>query len=225
MKKNFKYYLAIWAVLVVLFNSVLFLVVGNTYGIGNTKASFWIAYVLIMISFVLQILCARSAFSGDSKKLFYGLPLISVSVTGLVVSVIIGVAVMSIQAIPVWIGAVICLVIAAFQAIAMIRAKAAADVVSNKDDDIKQKTSFIREMTAEAEIMYKNASSPEEKCELKKLYEAFRYSDPVSTSSTFEVEQEIRQKNLILKEKFSVAYIQELILLIKKRSAICKDLK
>ena len=100
MKKNFKYYLAIWAVLVVLFNSVLFLVVGNTYGIGNTKASFWIAYVLIMVSFVVQILCARSAFSGDSKKLFYGLPLISVSFTGLVVSVIIGVAVMSIQAIP-----------------------------------------------------------------------------------------------------------------------------
>ena len=80
-------------------------------------------------------------------------------------------------------------------------------------------------MTAEAEMLYKNASTAEEKRELKKLYEAFRYSDPVSTSSTFEIELEIKQKIIILKKKISVASIQELILLVSKRSAICKGLK
>lgn len=222
MNRNFKYYVAIWAVLFVVFNAVLFIVAANTGGIDGRGASFWVSYVLVIASFAGQFLCAKTAFSGDTKKLFYGLPLLQVSYTCLVVSVIAGIVLMTIKVIPDWIGAVVCLVIAALEAIAIIKAKAASDIVSNRDENIKQKTLFIREMTAEAEILMNNASSEEEKRELKKLYEAFRYSDPVSNEKTISIENAIKEDIGVLKSCFSVFMVSELIQLISSRNRFCK---
>lgn len=224
-KKGFKYYAIIWAILVVLFNAIVFIVTANTVGLSNVKASFWISYALVMASFVSQILCARIAFSGNSKKLFYNTPLIKVSFNGLIASAIIGTVLMAIQKIPSWISAVICLIVAAIEAIAVVNAKAAADTISNRDAQIKQKTSFIREMTLEAEILYKNAKTEEEKRELKKLYEAFRYSDPMSSPDLADIEEEIRQNMVLLKKDTSLEYIKQMVIFVEKRNMICKNEK
>lgn len=225
VNKNFKYYFAIWAIFFVVFNAVVFIVTANTGVIVSRKASFWVSYALIIASFVAQLLCAKSAFSGDIKKLFYGLPMIQVSYTGLIVSMIAGAIVISVRVIPDWIATIICLIIAAFEAIAIVKAKAVADIASNRDTEISQKTSFIREMTAEAELLYKSASTEEQKRELKKLYEAFQYSDPVSTSLSSEIEKEMKSKLNNLKEEFSVSTIHLLISLINKRNWVIKGNK
>ena len=225
VKKTFKYYFAIWAILFIVFNAVVFIVAANTGVLSGREISFWVSYALIIASFVAQLFCARSAFSGDSRKLFYGLPMIQVSYTGLIVSIIAGAILISVRVIPDWIGAVVCLIIAAIEAVAIVKAKAAADIASDRDAEIRQKTSFIREMTAEAELLYKSASTEEQKRELKKLYEAFRYSDPVTTSSSFEIEDEIKATLFDLKKEFSVSTIQQLISLIKKRNSVIKDYK
>ena len=225
VNKNFKFYFAIWAILFVVFNAVVFIVAANAGVITGREVSFWVSYALIVASFVAQLLCARSAFSGDSRKLFYGLPLIQVSYTGLIVSIIAGAILILVRVIPDWIGAVVCLIIAAIEAIAIVKAKAAADIASDRDAEIRQKTSFIREMTAEAELLYKSATTEEQKRELKKLYEAFRYSNPVTTPSSFEIEEEIKATLFDLKKEFSVSTVQQLISLIKKRNSVIKDYK
>ena len=225
VNKNFKYYFAIWAILFVVFNAVVFIVAANTGVIAGREVSFWVSYALIVASFVAQLLCARSAFSGDSRKLFYGLPMIQVSYTGLIVSIIAGAILISVRVIPDWIGAVVCLIIAAIEAIAIVKAKAAADIASGRDAEIRQKTSFIREMTAEAELLYKSATTEEQKRELKKLYEAFRYSDPVSFPSVLAIEHELRVGIQNLKEKYSLSAVTQLCNLLELRNNSCRHSK
>ena len=218
MNKNFKYYVAVWAILFVMFNAIVFIVTDNTIGLSSTGSSFWVAYVCIICSFVAQLICAKTAFSGDSKKLFYGIPLIQVSNFGLIMMTVVGTAIMAINSIPSWIGAVICILISGFDAIAIVKAKAVSDIVSSRDEDIRNKTAFIREMTAEAEMLYKNASTPEEKRELKKLYEAFRFSDSVSNSGLSDIEEEIRNQFSNLERGFSAKDISSLLHLLNNRN-------
>ena len=225
LNKNFKYYFVIWAILFVVFNAVVFIVATNTGAIAESGVSFWVSYVLIIVSFVAQLLCARNAFSGDSRKLFYGLPMIQVSYSGLIASIIVGAILMSVRVIPSWIAAVVCLIIAAVEAVAIVKAKAAADIVFNRDAEIRQKTSFIREMTAEAEMLYKTASTDEEKRELKKLYEVFRYSDPVTLERVFDLESSITQKMAVIKSNYSGTLVNEIYALLNKRNQLIKNQK
>ena len=206
----------------VMFNAIVFIVTANTIGLNSVSSSFWVAYVCILCSFGVQLFCAKLAFGGDSKILFYGIPLIQVSSTGLIVMTVAGTAIMAINRIPSWIGAVICILIAGFDAIAIVKAKAVSDIVSNRDSEIRQKTSFIREMTTEAELLYKNASTEEEKRKLKKLYEAFRYSDPVSSEETMDSETAIFRKIQSLKNQYSEITINEVKSLLLERNQLCK---
>ena len=90
MKKLFKSYLVLWAILLVLFNVIAFVSVGWS-GQEKYTASFWIGYIAIMLMFGGQLYCAYLAFKADTaKKLFYNLSLIRISYTGLIASFIIG---------------------------------------------------------------------------------------------------------------------------------------
>ena len=83
MKKLFKSYLILWAILLVLFNVIAFVSVGWS-GQEKYTASFWIGYIAIMLMFGGQLYCAYLAFKADTaKKLFYNLSLIRISYTGL----------------------------------------------------------------------------------------------------------------------------------------------
>ena len=213
MNKNFKYYVAIWIIMFVIFNVIVFIVTGNTIGLDSVGSSYWIAYAFIICSFFAQLVCAKLAFGGDLKKLFYGIPLIQVSSTGLIAMTVSGTVIMVINRIPSWIGAVICIIITGFNAISVVKAKAISDIVSSRDEDIRKKTEFIREMTSEAEILYKNAATPEEKRELKKLYEAFRFANPLSAPSVDGIEAIIRNEMDDIKSYYSKTITDE----IKKR--------
>ena len=65
MKKMFKSYLAIWAVLLVLFNVIAFVSVGWT-GQEKYTSSFWIGYVSITIAFLGQLACTNYALKNDA---------------------------------------------------------------------------------------------------------------------------------------------------------------
>ena len=70
MKKVFKFYSIIWAVLLALFNVISFVSVGWA-GISKYTPSFWIGYAFITLSFIGQIVCAYFALKdNDIKKTF-----------------------------------------------------------------------------------------------------------------------------------------------------------
>ena len=225
MNKNQKHYIGIWAVLLVLFNAIAFISPG---WITHEKytASFGIGYIFISVSFVGQLICALSALKEQNlTKLFYKIPLIRVSYIGLIVSFVVGGACMLISPLPYWIGALAAVIVLAVTAISVLKANAAADIVADIDEKISHKTFFIRNLTADAEGLVSRAKTPEDKAVCKKVYEALRYSDPMSSDALTEIEKKIEAQFTVFSKDISADAAEELLLLIGERNRQCKAFK
>ena len=168
MKKVFKFYSIIWAVLLALFNVISFVSVGWA-GISKYTPSFWIGYAFITLSFIGQIVCAYFALKdNDIKKTFYNVSLIAASYTGLILSFVFGGLCMLLSPLPYWVGIILCTIILGFNVIAVVKATAAIDIVGGIDKKVKEKTLFIKSLTVDAETLMSRAKSEAVKAECKK---------------------------------------------------------
>lgn len=232
MKKVFKFYSIIWAVLLALFNVISFVSVGWA-GISKYTPSFWIGYAFITLSFIGQIVCAYFALKdNDIKKTFYNVSLIAASYTGLILSFVFGGLCMLLSPLPYWVGIILCTIILGFNVIAVVKATVAIDIVGGIDKKVKEKTLFIKSLTVDAETLMSRAKSEAVKAECKKVYEAVRYSDPMSNGALVSIESEITIKfsnfsDAVVSDKFNVASecATELVILIDERNKKCKLLK
>lgn len=232
MKKVFRSYLIIWAILLAVYNLVVFLVRALPGFRIEYDARFWIAWGVIIASFVGQLFCAKIAFdSKNNEKLFLNIPIITQSYTSLIVITIFGTVLMLIPNCPAWIAAIVCAVVVGFNAIAVIKAKTASDIVSDIDDKIKVQTAFIKTLTVDAESLVVRAQNDAAKAVAKKVYEAARYSDPMSSDALSGIESEISIKfnqfaGAVASNGEDVgAKADELIALINHRNQRCKLLK
>ena len=232
MKKGFKIYAIAWAILLALFNVIAFVSPGWT-GIEKYTSSFWIGYVFITLCFIGNLICTNSAFKADSaRKLFYNIPLITISYTALIVSFVVGGLCMMLPNLPYWVGVIVCAIVLALFAIAIVKAGAAAELVERVDEKVNVQTSFIRNMTAEAERLMAHAQSPETKAVCKKVYEALRYSDPMSHPELSVIEAKVTVKMDELSaalaaddEKKMKRIANTLIIIISDRNSQCRILK
>lgn len=233
MKKGFKYYAAVWTILLVLFNVICFVTPNEAAGMTKFGGSFWVGYAFITVAFLGQLACAYMAFSAENtKKFFYRIPLISVSYTGLILTIIFGALVMAIPGLPDWAGAIICILVLGFTAIAVIKASAAADAVESVDNRIKTQTQFIKLLTVDSEGLMNRAKNDTIKAECKKVYEAVRYSDPMSNEALSVIEAKITVKMDELVAAVETddeikirEFADELIILVGNRNKKCKALK
>ncbi len=232
MNKKFKYYALIWAILLAVFNVICFVIPEEAAATGKFGGAFWTGYIFITVAFIGQLICAFIALKTDDKtKLFYNIPIIRISYTGLILTLIFGAVCMAIPDLPNWVGIIVCLLILAFTAIAVIKAKGAAEIVENIDTKIKTKTLFVKALTADAESLLSQAATPEAKNACKKVYEAVRYSDPMSSDALAAIESQITLKfnefsNAVTSGGDSIAPLaDELVVLIGDRNKKCKLLK
>lgn len=131
--------------------------------------------------------------------------------------------------IPYWVGIILDVLIVAFYAITIIASKAAADTIENIDNKVKAKTFFIKSLTVDAESLVSRAKSDETKAIAKKVYEAIRYSDPMSNEALSSVESQITIKfnefsNAVIEDNKPTAKAigNELIILVNDRNTKCK---
>ena len=233
MKKTFNYYGICWLIALAVFNVIIFVIPNEIAGVSKFTGAFWAGYIFITLAFVGQLGCAYKAFkTANLKKLFYNISLISISYTGLVIMLVVGTICMAVPFIPYWLGVIACLLVLAFSAISVIKAAVVADVVSEIDEKIKEQTQFIKLLTADAEYLTESSKTAELKAEAKKVYEAIRYSDPMSNDALADVEgqiqseftffsQAIRSEDLELAKSVS----KDLLGLIYSRNKKCKVLK
>ncbi len=226
MKKTFKSYIGVWTICLVLFNAISFIIP------SELKSNFWAGYIFITIAFIGQLFCANIAFkSENAQKFFYNFPLISISFVGTLTMLVIGGLTMAISAVPVWIGIVLCLMVLAFTAIAIINASVASETVDNIDAKIKAQTLFIKMLIADATTLMSKAEAEEEKEITKKVYEKLRYSDPMSNDALSSIESQITIKFKEFEGAINgnlqnvVLLGEELIVLIDDRNTKCKLLK
>lgn len=234
MSKRFKYYIAAWAMLLAVFNVICFVIPEGEIGGTKFTSAFWVGYVMITIAFAGQLACAFRAFQAqDGRQLFYRIPLVSISYAGLILTLIGGGVCMVVPGIPYWVGIIVAALILGFTAIAVIKASAAAEIVSETDERIAVQTNRIRSLTAEAETLPARAGTPAAKAACKRVYEALRYADPMSTAALADMEDRIADKLHALSaavaddagaEKIP-ALAAELEQLIAERNAKCKGMK
>lgn len=233
MKKTFGIYSIVWIICLAVFNVVCFVSPSEAGGMNKFGGAFWVGYIFITVAFVGQLASAFFAFKADSnQKLFYNISLISVSYAGLIAMLIVGAVCMAIPDLPNWIGIIVCLLVAVFTAISAVKASAAISAVSGTDQRIKAKTYFIKSLTVDAEHLMNKSNDGDFKALTKKVYEAIRFSDPMSNAVLVEVEEKIGNgfsdfENAVCGEDYELASstADELLSLIDIRNKKCKLLK
>ena len=233
MKKSFKYYCIGWLIALAVFNVIAFVTPNEIAGVSKFTGSFWAGYIFITLAFIGQLACSYKAFEAENlKKLFYNIPLITVSYTSLVVMLIVGAVCMAVTVVPYWVGIIVCLLVLAFSAVGVIKATGAAEIVSATDVKIKEQTRFIKLLTSDAEQLMAVSKTDELKAMSKKVYEAIRYSDPMSNEALANIERQIQREfasfsQAITSEDAELAksVADELLNLIDGRNKKCKALK
>lgn len=227
MKKNFKFYAVSWALLFAIFNVLAFAV-----GFKN-NASFWTAYIASVIAMLLQLVCAKISFKPEKlDRLFLNIPVISITFNGMVAAMIIGAVCMVIPSVPVVVIIVIEYLILAFTGISVLKANAAAEIVNEVGEKVKEKTQFIKLTTVDAQNLMNSAKSESVKSACKKVYEALRYSDPMSNEALDREEAKIADKMAELSSAVASdngdsaeSISNEITVLVKTRNNKCKALK
>jgi len=224
MTKILKPYAGVWAICFALFSAIVFLM-PIEHGDG-----FWVCYIFTTIAFLGQFGCTYKAFKAENlKKCFYNVPLIAISYTGLIVTLIAGSVCMAIPDIPNWLGIIVCLIVLGITAVAVISAGTSGAIVDHLDRKVEEKTTFIRNLTIDAENLMHRAKAPLLKDLCKKVYKAVRYSDPMSNEELSDVERRIQEEFDMLTDAViaddldsTESAAKELLTLIAERNNRCR---
>lgn len=237
MKKAFKYYLAAWAILFVVFNLVVILLPKEvTFGnVVYTKFAGLSAVTFGVFDLALILHLAVTYYALNCSSLtgtFYRIPLIRISYAAVIVTTVIGCIAMAVPALPSAIPLVIAIIVLALYAIALLKAQAAAAIVEDVDRKVKTKTVFIKLLTAEAEALQAVPQETELKELCRKVFEEIRYSDPMSSDALAADEGQLSLrfadfsaavKNADAGKAQEVA--REFFILLDARNKKCKALK
>lgn len=234
MKKTLTFYSIIWAISLAVFNAVVFLVPRELCGIDRwAQSGFWVGYALSTVAFIGQlitcILCLRHT---NPDRIFLRLSLPLTAHTALIVSLVAGAVFMLIPTIPAWIGSIVSLVLLLYFVVAVLKAQIAVQLIAGVDERIKQTTAFLRAATDEAYNVMQSAEGEALRASAKKVWEALRYSDPVSHERMAGVEYSIdaalkqfRETVLSGNAESATEEAEQLLRLISERNQACKTLK
>lgn len=224
MKKTFKLYIAAWAVMLALFNVVVFSVRALPGFKMVYDLRFWISWTVVILSYIGNLFCAYKVFSAENKdKIFLSIPLITLSYGATVVITVVSGILMLIPACPAWIAAVVSVVTLALNAVSVIKAEAAAQIVGDTETKIKTQTFFIKALTVDADTLMAGASSEAVKAECRRVYEAIRYSDPMSSDALAGAESQLTLKFSELSEAVKADDAEKTAMLAKEFLVLLND--
>ena len=195
MSKVSKNYIVVWAVLLALFNLIVFISPGWD-GTAKYTGAFWIAYAITTVVFVLHLAFALMALkdAGSSKqKLFLNIPIIWISYVGLIITIIAGALCMLNSFLPMWVAGIAMGIVLAIFLLSIVKTKIAIQAVEDIGARVQVSTSFIKDLRVDAESLVGRAS-PASRDICSKVSESLRYSDPVSNELSAGVDNDLRVK-------------------------------
>lgn len=232
INRYFKYYALSWLIGFILFNVLSFVIPHNIGGKFDRldQPSFWIGYVLLLVTLIGQLVCSYLFLRDDEKeKIFLRLPVLRVGYTALGVSLVIGTFFMLVPVFRAWFGSVVAIIALACYIWYGLRACAAVEAVTDIGDRAAARTDFVHSLTTEAKSLIGYAAAPALKDAAERVYEAIRYSVPASTAAANDVEAEIFDTfNTFAtelkagNEEPATAASRRLLTQIEERNAKCK---
>ncbi len=232
MKSGFKLYLFAWAASLILFNTVAFVTISAVGG-SEFTASFWIGYSLITACMLGNPVCAYFAFKAPTaKRTFYKLSLVRSNFIGIAVSFVFGILCMLVPDFPYWVSVIICAVVLFVNIISTVQSSGTIFEIERIDEKTKGSTCFIRNLTLDADNLLHLAKSKEISELCRPVYEAIRYSDPMSNDALSEIEGIISDAfseltNAVHENKLDKVELsaKKLVTYIENRNKRCKALK
>ena len=228
MKKGYSLVLAILAIVLAVYNVIVFVL-----PIPKTP-SFWAAYIFTTVAILLQIGIDYVAFKNDMKlkSIFLGLPTANVGGIYLFLQLIWGAIVMAVVVIPVYIAVIVSVVLLGWCLVSVIMTSVSRDVIVSVDEKVKAKTNFIKMNQVAVELLIGKTDDADLKKKLTELRDLIRYSDPMSDVSLGKLEMEIEMRIEDLKEavqagniKSATDLVTKLREIISERNKLAKALK
>jgi len=173
---------------------VVFSVVAFAIPFAHTTA-FWVAYGFgaLAILFQLYIFKASHAGDGDAKSRFYGFPIARLGVYYLVAQLIVSVIEMALaKVIPTGVTVAVNVLLLALVVIGCITVDAMRDEIIRQDGALKKNVGNMRELQSLSSALVVQCGDEALKPMLQKLADEFRYSDPVSSEKTQELEEDMK---------------------------------
>lgn len=191
MTKNASRGLIVLAIVLAVFSLIAFAI-----PFAHT-AVFWIAYGFGVFAILFQLYIFKTSFAGngDAQSRFYGFPIARLGIYYLVAQLILSVIEMALAGlIPSWPVIIINVLALAFALIGCITAETMRDEIVHQDNNLKKNVSAMRELQSLAASMVGQCGDEEMKNAVKKIADELRFSDPVSSDATAELEAEMRSQ-------------------------------
>ena len=192
MNKQFRNYLIFWLAMVSLFNVACFVSPAEVNGFNKYAGAFWPGYIFIMIAFAIHLGFSYFMLAETNrKKKILNAPLIVISFIELAIMVIAGTVCMGVPDLPAWLGIIICYAVLVLSIVFLVSAKVVGENTLEANIALNEKTDRFRGFTASASELLTLSADKEIKQSVQKVYDAIRYSDPVSSADLNAEETEI----------------------------------
>ena len=189
MSKNKIRVIAFAAIALVVFNVIAFVIP------IPKSAVFWVAYIFGMLAIAAQLLFMNVAFSGkeDIRSKFYGFPIARIGVIYGACQLLLSLAAMALGAfIPVWVPVVVFVIIAAAAGVGLISTDMVREEIEKQDEKLVKDVSRMRSLQSKMNVLISQTDAGGElKTARDKLADEIKYSDPVSSSATEQIEDEL----------------------------------
>lgn len=189
-KNGIKGYISL-AIILVVFSVIAFVLP------FQKNAVFCIAYLSGVIAIAYQIYVFKISFGGDSdaKSRFYGFPIARIGVIYMIVQLAVSIIEIVCAAYaPLWVCIILNVVLLGIVALGCIAADTMKEEIIKQDVKIKKDVSNMRNLQSMSATLAGQCEEKELKKLLSDMAEEFKYSDPVTSENTKDIEEELKEQ-------------------------------
>lgn len=195
-------------------------------------AVFWLAYIFATVAILFQIYVYKVSHidSNEVKSRFYGFPIAKVGLIYLIVQLLISLVEMITAAfLPIWVALVINVLPIALAIIGCIAAETIRDEIVEQDIKLKTNLNNMRNLQSMSVTLVGLCANEETKKIMQNVADEFKYSDPVSSEQTQNIESELQsqmneiQKAIVDEDDEAVKVLGKRILVsLTERNRVCR---
>lgn len=161
------------------------------------SGTFWISYIFGVLAIAYQIYIFKISFTKDgaAKSKFYGFPIARVGVIYLAVQLVVSIIEFLVAGIlPLWIAIIINIFPLAYAVLGCVVTDAMREEIERQDVQLKKDVSNMRALQSLSASLVGMCSDESVKAIIQKMSDEFKYSDPVSSEQTGELESELHNQ-------------------------------
>ena len=172
----------------------VFCVVAFAIPFAHTRV-FWLGFGFGIFAIMFQLYIFKISFADkDVKSRFYGFPIARIGVYYLALQLIVSLIEMALASVlPIAVPVVVNVLLLAIVLVGCITADAMRDEINRQDEQLEKDVSNMRELQSLSRTLVSQCPEGELKTMTENLADNFRYSDPVSSEKTMEIEKDMKQ--------------------------------